>query len=390
MVDSGGQRRPEAEQGPVRRRTFWWIFAGAWCVFGLVACSAALSEGASLGRSLVTAGAAVSSQLLPALVVVWTRSSLLRVDRPLPRTVGIHALVGVLYAVTGAGLLLGLALVLGLQPAEPWDGNWSFVVMAQVINGLILYFILLGFLMWTESVERIQEGRSMVAHARMLRAEAEAKALRAQFSPHFVFNALHSMIQLIRADPDAAERSIEDMAALIRYGSVLQKRATETVPLAVEAAVARRYLALEKMRLGGRLDCQVEIEAGIGHLAVPALTLQTLLENAVKHGIAPLEEGGSIELSIAVEGQELVIRVTDSGAGADPSTIGAEEDSGLRLLGRRLRNLYGEDSETGLGRASLRWDTGPDQGFTATVRLPTVEAQPMDVPQVLQARLAVP
>ncbi|NNM32619.1 MAG: histidine kinase [Gemmatimonadetes bacterium] len=250
-------------------------------------------------------------------------------------------------------------------------------MMAQVMNGLFLYFILLGFLMWTESVERIQEGRTMVARARMLRAEAEAKALRAQFSPHFVFNALHSMILLIRADPDAAERSVEDMAALIRYGSVLQKRASETVPLAVEAGVAQRYLALEKMRLGDRLECHLEIEPGLDGLAVPALTLQTLLENAVKHGIAPLEEGGSIGLSVAAEGEDLVIRVSDDGAGADPSAIGGEE-SGLHLLARRLDSIYGERDGAGAGRASLRWETSPKAGFTATVRLPREPAEPME------------
>lgn len=377
MDDQGEQREADGQPGTVERRTFWWIFTGAWCVFGLLACSAALSEGASLGRSLVTGGTAVVSQLIPALVVVWKRSTLLRVERPLPKTVGIHALVGVLYALAGAGLLLALALVLDLEPPEPWDGNWWLVVMAQVFNGLFLYFILLGFLMWTESVERIQEGRTMVARARMLRAEAEAKALRAQFSPHFVFNALHSMILLIRADPDAAERSVEDMAALIRYGSVLQKRASETVPLAVEAGVAQRYLALEKMRLGDRLECHLEIEPGLDGLAVPALTLQTLLENAVKHGIAPLEEGGSINLSVSAEGEDLVIRVSDDGAGADPSAIGGQE-SGLHLLARRLDSIYGERDDAGPGRASLHWETSPAAGFTATVRLPREPAEPME------------
>ncbi|NNM32618.1 MAG: hypothetical protein HKO53_06110 [Gemmatimonadetes bacterium] len=123
MDDQGEQREADGQPGTVERRAFWWIFTGAWCVFGLLACSAALSEGASLGRSLVTGGVAVASQLIPALVVVWKRSTLLRVERPLPQTVGIHALVGVLYALAGAGLLLALALVLDLAPAEPWGGN---------------------------------------------------------------------------------------------------------------------------------------------------------------------------------------------------------------------------------------------------------------------------
>ena len=386
------------------RRTFWGIFWGAWGVYGVIACSAALAEGTSLGRSLVTAAVALSSHLLPALCVVWGRRWLLQVDRPIKRTVALHALVGLLSAVAGAGLLFLLARAFDLQPPEPWEGKWAFLFFAQVVNGLFLYAILLGFLMWTESVDRIHEGRTMVARARMLRAEAEAKALRAQFSPHFVFNALHSMIQLIRIDPDAAERSIEDMAGLIRYGSILQKRASSTVPLAVEASVAQRYLALESMRLGNRLTYAVRIEPGLESVAVPALTLQTLLENAVQHGIAPLEEGGSVDLSVFTEGEDLVIRVTDDGAGADASALHSNHEGGLGLLSRRLANIYGDPpkgatpasrardtaSEPTRDRASLRWDTRPGGGFAATVRVPRTKAEPWESAVFLPPRAVGP
>jgi len=219
----------------------------------------------------------------------------------------------------------------------------------------------------------------MVAQAGMLRAEAEAKALRAQFSPHFIFNVLHSMIQLVRGDPDAAERSIEDMASLIRYGSLLQKRSSDTVPLAVEIAVAKRYLALEQIRLGDRLRATLDVEDGMSDVAVPALTLQTLLENAVKHGISPRPEGGSLHLSVHGEGDGVVLTVQDDGAGADAAALADDAGSGLKLLSRRLRNIYGPDTDTGEPNASLEWKTAPGAGFTATVRLPRREAEAMDV-----------
>ena len=155
------------------------------------------------------------------------------------------------------------------------------------MSGLFFYALLAGFLMWSESIVRVNESHAMLAREAMLRAEAESKALRAQFNPHFVFNTLHSLMLLVRAEPDAAERAIEDVAALIRYASVLQRKGVDAVALETEVDIARRYAALEKLRLQERLTVVWDIPDELGRCAIPAFSIQSLLENAVKHGISP-------------------------------------------------------------------------------------------------------
>ena len=197
----------------------------------------------------------------------------------------------------------------------------------------------------------------------MLRAEAEAKAVRAQFNPHFVFNTLHSLMLLVRADPGTAERAIEDVAALIRYAAVLERRDLDSVPLGQELEIARRYLGLESLRLSERMNVAWEIDPDLETVAVPPFSLQTLLENAIKHGIAPKEEGGRIRIRIREEEGVLAIEVEDDGLGAAPETVRAAEGKGLNLLGRRVATLFGD-------AASLTWKTSPRKGFSALLRVP--------------------
>jgi LytS/YehU family sensor histidine kinase len=207
-----------------------------------------------------------------------------------------------------------------------------------------------------------------MARTQMVAARAEASAIRAQFNPHFVFNTLHSLMLLIRAEPETAERAIEDVAALIRYAASLQRRSRDAVPLKEELAIVRRYLALEKLRLAERLDERWQVADGLDDTGVPPFTIQTLVENAVRHGIADAPAGGVVSVTVGREHDGVRIEVADNGVGARDDHVTAEE-RGLDLLRRRLELLYGD-------RASLAWTTAPGQGFTAVVRLPAVAAAP--------------
>lgn len=202
----------------------------------------------------------------------------------------------------------------------------------------------------------------------VLRAKAEAKALRAQFNPHFVFNTLHSLMLLVRADPETAERAIEDVAELIRYASTLQRRGVDQVPLSKELEFARRYVALEKLRLADRLRVEWIVEDGLDDAVVPAFSLQTLLENAIKHGISPRPRGGCVRIRAAQRNGGLLLAVEDDGAGSDPGVVGTADGRGLHLLEQRIAAVYGGD-------AALSWKTALDEGFTATVRLPLRRAR---------------
>ena len=348
---------------PITERGFWALYTGAWLAYlGLFVSAALGTEGMAAG---VAWTAALGSTLPPAglgVLVALRRGALLRPERRLGATVLLHVLVCLGYA-TSAAALVGLLA----------RGGWGYPAFEavgaaeafwyRVVNGIFLFAVLDGFLMWSESLRRVHESERAAAGEAMLRAQAEAKALRAQFNPHFVFNTLHSLMLLVRSDPGAAERAIEDVAELIRYASVLQRRDIDLVPLARELEVARRYLALEKLRLGERLRVEWTVEVEPERVGVPAFALQTLLDNAIRHGIEPGEDGGTVQVGVRSLTGKLQLAVEDDGEGADPARVMGAAGRGLGLLRRRLETLYGDE-----GR--LAWTTAPGHGFRVTLEIP--------------------
>lgn len=358
--------RPDVavQGGALSDRGFWAVFAGAWLAyFALYVTAASRAEGVTL----VWAGAMALVQALPpaalSVVVALRRRDLLEPERTLARTVLMHALVGMLFAVTSGAIVRVSVSAIDWPESLMPKGEHAEPFLLHVVSGLVLYAILAGFLMWAESLRRVHESRSVAAREAMLRAQAEAKALRAQFNPHFVFNTLHSLMLLVRADPAAAEQAIEDVATLIRYASVLQREDVDLVPLAKELEVARRYLALEELRLEDRLQVAWSVEVDPDSVTVPPFVLQTLLENAIKHGLEPKPAGGTVAIRAAVEDGMLGITVSDDGQGADPESVERAANHGLHILSKRLVSLYGDSG-------SVRWRTQTGQGFTGTARFP--------------------
>jgi LytS/YehU family sensor histidine kinase len=153
------------------------------------------------------------------------------------------------------------------------------------------------------------------------------------------------------------------VAALIRYASRLQREGRDLVPLEEELEFARRYLALEELRLEDRLQIRWEVEDGLGGVPVPAFCLQTLLENAVKHGLSPRPSGGTIRIGATRQGESVVLSVEDDGEGATAEDVKRGNGQGLRLLEDRIRLMYGPNG-------SLEWSAESERGFTAVIRVP--------------------
>ena len=379
-LEVGAGAREEAV-GPGRGgRGFWLAFAAGWLLYAGRIVPVSMTEGEGGGPSIGLAAAVVTPAALLGAAVAARRRTLFRPDRSLPRMAALQAGVGALYSL--GCVVLARAAVLALRPVVPGAQEWLDAPLPlHLVSYLFLYLLLAGFLVWTESIARVQESRAETARQAMLRAQAEAKALRARFNPHFVFNVLHSLMLLVREDPGAAERAIEDVAALIRYADGLQRAERDTVPLEDEIGFARRYLALEKLRLEDRLRVEWEVEEGLGRVRVPAFALQTLLENAVKHGVAPGPGGATVRVSAARRGGGVVLGVEDDGEGADPGVVEASAGRGLALLKERIATIYGEG-------ASLQRTTAPGQGFRARLVLPP-EAGPGEA-GALPAALLLP
>ncbi|HVW43080.1 MAG TPA: histidine kinase [Amycolatopsis sp.] len=176
-------------------------------------------------------------------------------------------------------------------------------------------------------------------------AQAELRALSAEISPHFVYNALTVIASLVRSDPDRARELVLDFADYTRYS--LAKHGEYTM-LSEEFHAIETYLALQKAVLGERLQVQVRVAPDVLAVAVPYLVLEPLVENAIRHGVEPRSGSGTVHVRGEAEGTDCVISVEDDGVGMDPEFArailagnGAPAGVGLANVDRRLRTVYG-------------------------------------------------
>ena len=200
--------------------------------------------------------------------------------------------------------------------------------------------------------------------------EAEVRALRAQISPHFIYNSLGAIASFVRTDPDRARDLLLEFADFTRYSF---RRHGEFTTLAEELRSIERYLLLEQARFGDRLAVTLRIAPEVLPVAVPFLCIQPLVENAVRHGLAG-QGAGHITIVARDSDQSCVIEVEDDGAGEDPEKVrralagesaGEEADDsvGLGNVDARLRTTF--DDEYG-----LVVETAPGAGTKVIVRVP--------------------
>jgi len=192
---------------------------------------------------------------------------------------------------------------------------------------------------------------------RLLAGRAELKALRAQINPHFLFNALNAIAGLIPGQPELADETVEQLAEVFRY--TLRKSEKEWVRLDEEIEFVTAYLRVEKARFGDRLETQFHVDAAAGAVSIPAMTIQPLVENAIKHGVSAVEGRGRVGLRAALEGRWLAVEVTDNGPGFP---AGSELGHGLRNIMERLNGYYGDS-------AKLQWECG-EGGTKVWLRIP--------------------
>ena len=192
-------------------------------------------------------------------------------------------------------------------------------------------------------------------------AEARIQALQARIRPHFLYNSINAVLSLIRSDPSRAERALEDLADLFR---VLMADNRALTPLANEIEIARQYLAIEELRLGERLRVTWRIDAIPATALVPALLLQPLVENAVYHGIEPIEAGGEIAIEVQATGEEILVRLTN------PFQATGDHHAGNRMALANIRERLQLHFDA---EASMRSGVTGDR-YEVTIRLPHITA----------------
>jgi len=271
----------------------------------------------------------------------------------IPRILGMAALLAAVWVVVCYGIHYG---VLG----HPFPAKYHplALVAASLINGIVLMagwqFIYFFYHLFDRYNRLRIEQLRLVASVK----DAELRALKSQINPHFIFNSLNSLRGLIDENPGRAREAVTQLANLLRYS--LQSGQLETVPLEDELNTVNDYLALEQVRHEERLRVRLDIAPEAPGVSIPPMLVQTLVENAVKYGIAPRREGGEIAIVARCERDRLRLQVINPGtlAGGGGST-----GVGLRNAADRLRLLFG-------AQASLSLREDPPGRVVAEVLVP--------------------
>ena len=274
-------------------------------VVGVVAMFGAADALQWLTRLSLVTGAALPATLVWLIAACSLKKVLARLTPLFQQVAGV--LLGALAGLYGCGVLW----FMGLLDVAPW---W-----ASAFSGALLSAVLVAALVLRA------KGKTPAATA------ARLAELQARIRPHFLFNTLNSAIALVRAEPRQAERLLEDLSDLFRYALAEQD---QSVTLADEIALAQRYLAIEQVRFGERIQVEWSLDDKAAGARLPPLLLQPLVENAVKHGVEPSASGARIRVSTQRRGSSVVIKVSNT---VEPGPAHSSAGHGLALNNVRER-----------------------------------------------------
>lgn len=331
------------------RRFAAWM--GTWApLSAILVLVARMSSGLTLGESaMVTIPAAVVLALVCLSPFYMCRSLSLRAAPPW-KILGNH--------LAAALVLSGAVLLVARAAALVWGVDRRFAPAVPVLAVVALMIYLVAVALHYAALEMEASRR-----AEVLAREAQLKALKAQVNPHFLFNSLNSISALTAIDAAQARVMCIRLADFLRTSLRLGERVT--VPLAEELELTRMYLDVEQVRFGGKLRMRQDVADECRDCDVPALIVQPLVENAVKHGVAMMAEGGEIAIRGARDRDWLRVTVTNPYDPEAPST--GRNGLGLRNIRERLESRYG-------GAARLDIDV-EERMYRVTLTIPAGRAK---------------
>jgi len=362
---------------------FWLVYSLAWFPYAASYVAVFVQEGSSFPVAVSDALSNVVSAAILGVGVIWLSERLPWALSRKPWFFPLHAGFAIVYAAlwvcavsliftTWASIESGALKIRYLQ---------SYALQWEFFSGLMIYatlaslaYVLQISVHLREEERRTKESELRAARAEALQTQTELSALRAKLNPHFLFNTLHTLMALIRDDRAEAEAAIERFSSMLRY--ILRRQGDAgshdvnpmQVAFADEWAFVQNYLSLERLRLGDRLTVETNIDADAFDAVLPPLSLQPLIENAIKHGVAPRADGGKIVIVATMNNADLIVTVDDNGGGAQRQAVEESQGLGLRLIAKTLSTQYE-------GRAEFSIETSPQQGFRVRMRIPQEEQE---------------
>jgi sensor histidine kinase YesM len=315
----------------------WTIIAIVFGVGGSLTLAVTSYQPPQWGRSLAAALTEWYAWAALTPLIVWvSRRFRLAKARWLARLVTL-AVIGVPVAFAKLLLTRTLRDVFGIE---------EYVVITNFATHYSIYWAVVAAV---HALDEYQAGRERELRASQLEASlaaARLQLLTMQLQPHFLFNTLNAISELIHESPAAAERMIAGLGQLLRES--LDASLKDVVPLERELELLSRYVEIQRVRFGARLDVSIHAAAGTKHALVPTLLLQPLVENSIKHGIAATSHAGRIAVEVNRQADTLIIEVEDDGTGFD---AGARDGVGLANTRARLQALYGSQHAFEVGAA---------------------------------------
>ena len=227
-------------------------------------------------------------------------------------------------------------------------------------QNFVTYWIVVAATQGYLYYSRYREGELRTAQLSAQLAQAQLQALRMQLHPHFLFNTLNAISTLVHKDPEIADRMIARLSDLLRL--TLENIGVQEVRLAQELQFLERYLEIERMRFPDRLQVRMHIAPETLDARAPYLILQPIVENAIRHGIAPRSTLGTVEIRAECKNDRLILEVRDDGPGISPDRI-PKDGVGISSTRARLERLYGAAHQFELRNAA-------EGGLVVTLAMP--------------------
>ncbi|WP_223648853.1 sensor histidine kinase [Hymenobacter psoromatis] len=345
-------------------RLYWLLQALGWGLWGLVGLVLSMGFGRSswvlIPVELVVAGTMLAASHALRTFVRHHGWARLPPGRLLPRLLAINVVIALAATVIMSVFIAGM-LWLWLPQQLVKGFPWLQYVGYFITNSMALWLwsaVYFGLHYFDNFRAAEIDTWKLAAIAR----EAELRTLQAQLNPHFLFNGLNNIRALVMEDPARARAMMTHLAELLRYS--MQRNTLAQVPLATELEIVENYLQLEAMQLEERLRYTLDVAPEALPVLLPPMTVQLLVENAIKHGLAPRPAGGCLSLSAQLDGAGTGLLVAVRNTGTYQPTPG-HPGVGVRNVGERLRLLFGPAASFRIGPDPLRPDT-----VLAELRLP--------------------
>lgn len=266
-------------------------------------------------------------------------------------------------AVAVAGIIVARALC--VAALNPWIGwyaqlpGWPVMLRTSFLSNLLTAWMIVGVAHALLFARRERLRQQQHAELQSQLSQARFEALSARLDPHFLFNALHSISEVMHRDVAAADRMVVGLGGLLRQS--IDAGASQRSTLGEQVELIEDYLGIEQVRLGSRLRYSLDVDRSLSSAMVPPLLLQPLVENAIRHAIAVRTAPGSIRVAAKSHGKRLLIEVRDDGSGQAVATPG--QGVGLASMRARLQCLYGDDFR-------FEMETSPEIGTCVHIDLP--------------------